>query len=104
MSAVIKNEQIDPNLAKCIARLKLAKAHLEDVLKGRDFDAIMKARKSVQSSILLLQEASKNAENTPGNSVASAIGISLICASDLLCKDASEGLRLFFEVIPGGKE
>lgn len=100
---IIKKSPVDNNLAKCVARLKLANNNLKEKLRGRDFPQIHLGIRLVKSSINFFQEASKASEAIPGNSALSTYGVALSCEGENLCKDASEGLRLFFEVIPGGK-
>lgn len=103
MTAVIKKNPVDPYLAKCVARLVVANKNLTEKIRGRDFPQIHLAIRLVKSSIQFFQEASRAAPESLGNATASSYGVSLICESEKLCNDASEGLRMFFEVIPGGK-
>lgn len=103
MSNIIKKNPVSEDLARCVARLQLANKNLDEKMRGRDFPAIMMAMKIVKSSIYLFQEVSKKSSECYGNATAAALGVALLCESYRLCNEASEGFRLFFEVIPGGK-
>ncbi len=98
------SDLVDKDLAKSIARLKMANAYLNDLMKGRDWKKMMEARGVVQSSILWFKEASEVAPKTQHNVFASAVGVAMASEGEKLCKEFSESARMFFEVIKGGKE
>ena len=103
MTGIIKHSPVDPNLSRALARLTLANRNLSSAMSSRDFKAILTARATAFSAADAFQEAAALAPESPGNRLTIGIGTAKALEASMLCKEASEGVRLFFEPINGGK-
>lgn len=103
MSRIIKNRLANEELTRSVGRLAIANKSLEEKLKTQDLLAIKNAASAVRVCIVDFKNVAYNVEKTPDNIVMIRSGMALAELGDSLCEESSQGLRLFFQVIQGGK-
>lgn len=103
MPRIIKNKDVDETLIRSVGRLAVANKSLEEKLKTQDLVSIKNAASAVRVCIVDFKNVAYSVEKTPDNLVMVRSGMALAELGDSLCEESSQGLRLFFQVIQGGK-
>lgn len=100
---IIKNNPINQDLARNIARLVLANNYLKDKVTICDLKEILRGMTMVRSSMEWVKRSTQLAGSDLDSATAAAYAIALMCESDLLIASASEKIRKTFKPIRGGK-
>lgn len=96
---VIKNNLLDKNFSRSMARLGLAILKARTTLISDDISKIVESRKILYAAAEEYRAASASAPIDTPHNVARARGLVMLLEADNICKDCSDGVRLFLEVV-----
>ena len=96
---VIKANLLQKEFSVSMARLALAIMKTRVILASDDLKKIVESRKMLHAAIEKYKEEAEKAPSDISHIVARAKGVTMLVQADMLCKDCSDGVRLFLEVI-----
>jgi hypothetical protein len=96
---VIKANLLQKNFLLSMTRLALAIVKTKTILASDDLKKIVDSRKMLYAAAEKYKEESAKAPFDAPHTVAKAKGVTMLVQADMLCKDCSDGVRLFLEVI-----